>query len=79
MRRIRRGHVLTAAVAVALCIPASGASTGNSAGALPTKIGPDTPPLWKVPLPPGHSSPVVYGHRIYVTGVRDQKLVTIAL
>jgi putative spermidine/putrescine transport system substrate-binding protein len=39
MRRIRRGHVLTAAVAVALCIPASGASTGNSAGALPTKIG----------------------------------------
>jgi putative spermidine/putrescine transport system substrate-binding protein len=31
--------VLIAAVAVALCIPASGASTGNSAGALPTKIG----------------------------------------
>ena len=26
MRRIRRGHVLTAAVAVALCIPASGRS-----------------------------------------------------
>src|SRR5262249_26373550 len=39
MRRIRRGHVLTAAVALALSIPASGASTGSSAGALPTKIG----------------------------------------
>src|SRR5262249_23021778 len=39
MRRIRRGHVLTAAVAVALSIPASGASTRNSVGALPTKTG----------------------------------------
>ncbi len=35
--------------------------------------------LWKVPLPPGHSSPVVFGDRVYLTGVRDEKLVTIAL
>jgi outer membrane protein assembly factor BamB len=46
---------------------------------LPTKIGPTTNVVWKTELPPGHSSPVVVGDRIYVTAVRDQKLLTIAL
>jgi outer membrane protein assembly factor BamB len=47
---------------------------------LPTQIGPDQHVLWKTPLPPGHSSPVVQGHRIYLTAVKDKKqLVTIAL
>src|ERR671935_604526 len=36
MRRIRKAHVLVAALAVALCVPASGA---GSKTALPTKIG----------------------------------------
>lgn len=35
--------------------------------------------LWKVPLPPGHSSPIVLGDRIYVTAVQDEKLLTMAL
>jgi len=35
--------------------------------------------VWKVPLPPGHSSPAVFGDRVYVTVVREQKLVTLAL
>ena len=39
MRRIRRVHVAVAALAVALCVPASGVSKGNAAGSLPTKIG----------------------------------------
>jgi putative spermidine/putrescine transport system substrate-binding protein len=34
--RIRRGHVLVAALAAALCVPAAGVSAGNG---LPTKIG----------------------------------------
>ena len=39
MRRIRRVHVAVAALAVALCVPASGVSKGNAAGSPPTKIG----------------------------------------
>jgi outer membrane protein assembly factor BamB len=50
-----------------------------STAPLPTRIGPDTNVVWKVALPPGHSSPVVLGDRIYLTGVREGKLVTIAL
>lgn len=46
---------------------------------LPTDIGPDRHVLWKTPLPKGHSSPVVVGERIFLTGVRDGKLVTLGL
>jgi len=35
--------------------------------------------VWKVELPSGHSSPIVQGDRVYVTGVRDKKLLTLAL
>src|SRR5690349_8648726 len=46
---------------------------------LPTQIGPEQNVLWKVALPPGHSSPVVHGDRIYLTAVRDRKLLTLGL
>lgn len=50
---------------------------------LPTKIGPETGVVWKTELPPGHSSPVVWSDRIYLTAVRQSddstELVTIAL
>jgi outer membrane protein assembly factor BamB len=46
---------------------------------LPTEIGPERNVLWKVPLAPGHSSPVVLGERIFLTIVRDKKLFTVAL
>lgn len=46
---------------------------------LPLQIGPDANVVWKVDLPPGHSSPVVVQDHIYVTAVRDKKLYTIAL
>jgi len=46
---------------------------------LPDKIGPSTNVLWKTPLPPGHSSPVVAGDRIYLTAVRAKRLLTLAV
>ena len=47
---------------------------------LPAEIGPEANVVWKIELPPGHSSPIVWNDRIFVTGVRDDKqLVTIAL
>lgn len=52
------------------------AATGSK---LPTEIGPDKHVVWKIELAPGHSSPVVFGDRIYVTGEKNKQLVTIAL
>lgn len=57
-----------------------GNATGRADSAkLPTEIGPDSHVKWSVSLPPGHSSPVIHGDRIYVTAVRDGKLLTMAL
>jgi outer membrane protein assembly factor BamB len=58
--------------------------TSNSAIAvgnkvLPTEIGPKQYVLWKTPLPNGHSSPVVHGNRIFLTGISDSKLFTLAI
>jgi outer membrane protein assembly factor BamB len=36
-------------------------------------------PVWKTPLPPGKSSPLVWGDRIFLTGVEGNRLVTLAL
>jgi outer membrane protein assembly factor BamB len=46
---------------------------------LPAELGPDTNVLWKTALPPGHSSPAVVGDRVYLTAVREKRLVTLAL
>jgi outer membrane protein assembly factor BamB len=47
---------------------------------LPADIGPDRGVVWKVPVPPGHSSPAVVGDRVYLTAVKDKShLVTLAL
>jgi outer membrane protein assembly factor BamB len=55
--------------------------TGRAAGEapLPADIGPDTNVLWKTALPPGHSSPVITGDRVYLTAEHGGKLVTLAL
>lgn len=34
---------------------------------------------WKTPLPPGKSSPVLWGDRIFLTGVEEERLITLAL
>lgn len=58
---------------------ARGSSRAASAQRLPQELGPNTNVVWKVPLPPGHSSPVIYGDRIYLTAVREGSLLTLAL
>ncbi len=46
---------------------------------LPAELGPSTNVFWKTALPPGHSSPIVVGERIYLTAVREKHLLTLAL
>jgi outer membrane protein assembly factor BamB len=43
----------------------------------PVKIGPDTNMLWKTAVPPGASSPVIAGNRIFLTAFDGGKLYTI--
>lgn len=45
---------------------------------LPDQIGPNTNVLWKTDTPVGHSSPAIFDDRIYLTGKRDDKLLTLA-
>jgi outer membrane protein assembly factor BamB len=52
-------------------------AVGNQA--LPAEIGPNQYVVWKTPLPAGHSSPVVHGERIFLTGVKDKKLFALGL
>ncbi len=54
----------------------SGISTATK---VPTEFGPDKNVLWKLPLPQGHSSPILQGDRIYLTALREGTLVTIAI
>ena len=47
---------------------------------LPSEVGPDKNVVWKTALPPGHSSPVIAGDRIFLTAVTDDKqLLTIGI
>src|SRR5262245_43829161 len=45
----------------------SGQAIAADAKPLPVHFGPDKNLLWKAPLPPGLSSPVVWGNAIFVT------------
>jgi len=49
------------------------------AGKAPVHFGPKTNLVWSTDLPPGISSPVLWGSRIFLTGVDNGKLVTLAL
>jgi outer membrane protein assembly factor BamB len=80
-------------VAVALSLAASAAGNGpewsrfrgpNGSGvapvrSVPTEFGPAKNLLWRLPLPPGHSSPVLYGERVYLTAFRERTLLTLAI
>ena len=46
---------------------------------LPEKFGLQENLIWKVSLPPGHSSPVLSQDRIFLTAYEDKKLLTIGL
>ena len=51
------------------------AETGN----LPVEFGPEDKVVWKTPVPPGHSSPVLTSSRIFLTASEDERLFTICL
>lgn len=57
----------------------NGSARSTATDKLPAKVGPSDNVVWKTPLPPGHSSPVVWSNRIFLTAVRDEKLLTLAL
>jgi outer membrane protein assembly factor BamB len=47
--------------------------------ALPSELGPSTNVVWKAAVPAGHSSPVLTGTHIFMTGVEGDTLVVLAL
>ena len=52
--------------------------SGVAAGAKPPlKLDP-AKPTWKVPASTGHSSPVLWGNRLFLTGIEQSRLVTYA-
>jgi len=51
----------------------------SSAANVPTEFGPEKNLLWRLALPPGHSSPILFRDRIYLTAFRGDALVTIAI
>src|SRR3989442_8614367 len=46
---------------------------------LPVEFGPQKNVVWKTALPPGHSSPILVGDRIFLTAVDGEHLFTICL
>jgi outer membrane protein assembly factor BamB len=46
---------------------------------LPVEFGPNKNVVWKTELPPGYSSPVLVGDRIFLTAIDNEKLFTICL
>ncbi len=50
-----------------------------SSAKLPAEIGPDSNVIWKTALPPGHSSPVVFGGHIYLNAVENEELLVMGL
>ncbi|MFT7678752.1 MAG: outer membrane protein assembly factor BamB [Planctomycetota bacterium] len=46
---------------------------------LPESLDPATNQLWRKPLPPGHSSPILFEGRIYLTALDGEQLQTLCL
>lgn len=44
----------------------------------PVHFGPETNLLWKTAVPPGLSAPVVWGDRVFLTALENNKLITLA-
>jgi outer membrane protein assembly factor BamB len=59
----------------------AGAGIAEGTQPVPVEFGPQKGLLWKAALPPGHSSPVVWGDRIFVTGfhAEEKRLETLSL
>ena len=54
----------------------TGIAEGNE---LPSRFGEDVNLRWRRELPPGHSSPVIAGNRIYLTAHEDERLLVLAM
>lgn len=52
---------------------------GLGTGKPPVEFGPEKNVLWKVAVPHGHSSPCIFGNRIFLTALEDGKLLTLCL
>lgn len=50
-----------------------------SASNLPVHFGPSSNVLWRTALSPGHSSPCIWGDRIFLTGYESNELQTVCL
>jgi outer membrane protein assembly factor BamB len=50
-----------------------------SGGSFPTEFNQTKNMLWRLPLPKGHSSPIIWKDRIYLTAFRGDDLFTIAI
>ena len=46
----------------------SGGSGQALGQAVPTEFGPDKNVAWKTALPSGHSSPIIWGNKLFITG-----------
>ncbi len=46
---------------------------------MPDRIDLSEHTIWKVPMASGQSSPVIFDNQIYLTALREEKLLTIAL
>jgi outer membrane protein assembly factor BamB len=59
----------------------NGSGVAPDGPALPERFGPAENVLWKIELPPGHSSPCIWGDRIFLTGFDSaaKSLETLAL
>ena len=55
------------------------AGLATDGAAYPAKIGPGENVVWRTELPPGHSSPVLVGDKIFLGAVRGDELLTMAL
>jgi len=51
----------------------------NEAQGLPVEFGVEKNMRWRVALPPGHSSPILVGDRIFLTAYEGEKLLTFSL
>jgi outer membrane protein assembly factor BamB len=51
----------------------------SDSGALPTEFGAKRNLVWRVDLPPGHSSPVISNGRLYLTAVENDRTYTLCL
>jgi len=56
-----------------------GSGLCQACGQMPTKFGPQENVLWKTELPPGKSSPVLTGDRIFLTASEGDNLITMCL